>query len=76
MLQELHGQFDEWRHRWINRRDDHARETASGMLLNMHRLMERLARDGDRRREPEVFLSREAIPGWRKAFSTARTRSR
>ncbi len=73
-IRELHGQFSEWRHRWVNRRDEHARQNAVEALREIYRIIRRLVPSN--RGNLEAFLRRQRIPGWRKAFAPVRTRSR
>lgn len=74
-IRELHGQFDEWRHRWTSWRDEDARQKAEQLLARIYVLIRRLSRN-NHRRELIAFLERQRIPGWRRALVPTRTRSR
>ncbi|MDP3727152.1 MAG: hypothetical protein Q8R35_00760 [bacterium] len=74
-IRELHGQFGEWRQRWVIRNDARARLKAQQLLERIHNLIRQLA-GNNHRRELVAFLQQERIPGWRRALVPTRTRSR
>lgn len=74
-IDELAGQFDEWRARWIARRDTDARRKAEQSLARIYVLIRRLSRNSHHR-ELVLFLRRSRIPGWRRALAPNHARSR